>query len=159
MANNQNEFSHKFKKLVGNRAVIVTVVTLLVVTGIVVAATISANRAKKPPVETPVETDNGRGALGGVILCVVVGVVLLGCGVINFLRGRKMKAAKAAEEEAEEVTEETEEISEEIPEEIPEEATEVAEKAAEELTEEEAAAAIMEMMAAIEEEPSSEPTE
>ena len=56
MANNQNEFSHKFKKLVGNRAVIVTVVTLLVVTGIVVAATISANRAKKPPVETPVET-------------------------------------------------------------------------------------------------------
>lgn len=56
MANNQNEFSHKLKKLVGNRAVIVTVVTLLVVTGIVVAATVSANRAKKPPVEDPVVT-------------------------------------------------------------------------------------------------------
>lgn len=52
MANNQNEFSRKLKKLAGNRAVIVTVVTLLVATGIVVAATVSANRAKKPPVET-----------------------------------------------------------------------------------------------------------
>ena len=56
MANNQNEFSHKLKKLVGNRAVIVTVVTLLVVTAVVVAATVSANRAKKPPVETLGET-------------------------------------------------------------------------------------------------------
>ena len=56
MANNQNEFSHKLKKLVGNRAVIVTVVTLLVVTAVVVAATVSANRAKKPPVEDPVVT-------------------------------------------------------------------------------------------------------
>ena len=52
MANNQNEFSRKLKKLAGNRAVIITVVTLLVATGIVVAATVSANRAKKPPVET-----------------------------------------------------------------------------------------------------------
>ena len=56
MANNQNEMSHKLKKLVGNRAVIVTVVTLLVVTAVVVAATVSANRAKKPPVENPAVT-------------------------------------------------------------------------------------------------------
>ena len=56
MANNQNEFSHKLKKLVGNRAVVVTVVTMLVVTGIVVAATVSANRAKKPPVENSTVT-------------------------------------------------------------------------------------------------------
>ena len=56
MANNQTEFSRKLKKLVGNRAVIVTVVTLLVATGIVVAATVSANRAKKPPVDTSAVT-------------------------------------------------------------------------------------------------------
>ena len=56
MESNQNEFSRKLKKLAGNRAVIVTAVTLLVATGIVVAATLSANRAKKPPVETPSTT-------------------------------------------------------------------------------------------------------
>lgn len=56
MANNQTEFSRKLKKLVGNRAIIVTVVTLLVATGIVVAATVSANRAKKPPVDTSAVT-------------------------------------------------------------------------------------------------------
>ena len=48
MANNETEFKSKFKKFCSNRAVIVTLVTLLVATGIVVAATISANRSKKP---------------------------------------------------------------------------------------------------------------
>ena len=48
MANNQNEFAGKMKHFFTNRAVIVTVVTLLVATGIIVAATVSANRAKKP---------------------------------------------------------------------------------------------------------------
>ena len=48
MANNQSDFSRKFKELCRNRAVIVTTVTLLVVVGIAVAATVSANRAKRP---------------------------------------------------------------------------------------------------------------
>lgn len=48
MANNQSDFSRKFRELCRNRAVIVTTVTLLVVAGIVVAATLSANRAKRP---------------------------------------------------------------------------------------------------------------
>ena len=48
MANNQNEFAGKMKHFFTNRAVIVTVVTLLVATGIIIAATVSANRAKKP---------------------------------------------------------------------------------------------------------------
>ena len=48
MANNQSDFSRKFKELFRSRAVIVTTVTLLVVAGIVVAATVSANRAKRP---------------------------------------------------------------------------------------------------------------
>ncbi len=53
MANNQNEFAGKMKQFFTNRAVIVTMVTLLVATGIIIAATVSANRAKKPV------TDNG----------------------------------------------------------------------------------------------------
>ena len=56
MESNQNEFARKMKKLAGNRAVIVTAVTLLVAVGIVVAATLSANRAKKPAVENPSTT-------------------------------------------------------------------------------------------------------
>ena len=48
MANNQNEFAGKMKHFFTNRAVIVTVVTLLVATGIIIAATVSANRAKQP---------------------------------------------------------------------------------------------------------------
>ena len=48
MANNQSEFGRKMKQLAGNRAVVVTVVTLLVVTGVIIAATVSANRAKRP---------------------------------------------------------------------------------------------------------------
>ena len=48
MANNQSDFSRKFRELCRSRAVIVTTVTLLVVVGIVVAATVSANRAKRP---------------------------------------------------------------------------------------------------------------
>lgn len=56
MESNQNEFTRKIKKLVSNRAVVVTAVTLLVVTGIIVAATVSANRAKKPPVSDPTVT-------------------------------------------------------------------------------------------------------
>ena len=59
MASNQNEFTRKMKKLAGNRALVVTAVTLLVVTGIIVAATVSANRAKKPPVEDPATTTAG----------------------------------------------------------------------------------------------------
>ena len=56
MANNETEFSRKMKKLAGNRALVVTAVTLLVVTGVIIAATVSANRAKKPPVEDPTVT-------------------------------------------------------------------------------------------------------
>ena len=48
MASNENEFGRKLKQFITNRAVIVTVVTLLVATGIIIAATVSANRAKKP---------------------------------------------------------------------------------------------------------------
>ncbi len=54
MASNENEFGRKLKRFITNRAVIVTVVTLLVATGIIIAATVSANRAKKP---TPDGTD------------------------------------------------------------------------------------------------------
>lgn len=50
---NETEFSRKMKKLVSNRAVIVTAVTLLVVAGVIVAATVSANRAKKPLPDDP----------------------------------------------------------------------------------------------------------
>ncbi len=48
MANHESEFSAKMKRLCSNRAVIVTVLTLLVATGIIVAVTVSANRAKQP---------------------------------------------------------------------------------------------------------------
>lgn len=48
MATNETEFSRKMKHFFTNRAVIVTAVTLLVATGIIIAATVSANRAKKP---------------------------------------------------------------------------------------------------------------
>ncbi len=48
MANNETEFQRKIKKICKNRAVIVTVVTLLVATGIIIAATIAANRSKQP---------------------------------------------------------------------------------------------------------------
>ena len=57
MATNETEFSRKMKKLVSNRAVIVTAVTLLVVTGVIVAATVSANRARKPLPEDPAVSD------------------------------------------------------------------------------------------------------
>lgn len=52
--NNETEFSRKLKRICTNRAVIVTAVTLLVAAGIIVAATVSANRAKRPvnPVDT-----------------------------------------------------------------------------------------------------------
>jgi murein DD-endopeptidase MepM/ murein hydrolase activator NlpD len=50
---NETEFSRKMKRLAGNRAVIVTAVTLLVVVGVVIAATVSANRAKKPITNDP----------------------------------------------------------------------------------------------------------
>lgn len=48
MATNESEFSSKFKNLCKNRAVIITVVTLLAATLIIVAVTVSANRAKRP---------------------------------------------------------------------------------------------------------------
>ena len=48
MAHNESEFTRKLKKLCSNRAVVVTVVTLLVATGIILAVTISANRAARP---------------------------------------------------------------------------------------------------------------
>ena len=60
MASNQNEFSRKIKKLAGNRAVVVTAVTLLVVTGVIVAATVSANRARKPVTEDPAVTTSEK---------------------------------------------------------------------------------------------------
>lgn len=56
MATNESQFNSKMKEIFSNRAVIVTAVTLLVATGIIIAATVSANRAKKPVTEdtTPV---------------------------------------------------------------------------------------------------------
>lgn len=49
MANyNDSEFKRKLKRLVTNRAVIVTFVTLLAAVGVVVAFTVAANRAKRP---------------------------------------------------------------------------------------------------------------
>ena len=63
MANNQNEFAGKMKQFFTNRAVIVTMVTLVVATGIIIAATVSANRAKQPTVDgTPgITTPVGNG--------------------------------------------------------------------------------------------------
>ena len=54
MANKDMEFFRKMKRIMENRAVIVTVVTVLVATGVIVAATIAANRAKQPTVKDPV---------------------------------------------------------------------------------------------------------
>ena len=48
MENKEIMFSEKLKRFFGSRAVIVTTVTLLVAVGIIIAATVSANRAKKP---------------------------------------------------------------------------------------------------------------
>ena len=48
MAHNESEFTRKLKKLFSNRSVVVTIVTLLVATGIILAVTISANRASRP---------------------------------------------------------------------------------------------------------------
>ena len=48
MASNENQFSSKVKQFFTNRAVVVTAVTLLVATGIIIAATVSANRSKRP---------------------------------------------------------------------------------------------------------------
>ena len=48
MAHNESEFTRKLKKLFSNRSVVVTIVTLLVATGIILAVTISANRAPRP---------------------------------------------------------------------------------------------------------------
>ena len=48
MAHNESEFTRKIKRLCSNRAVVVTIVTLLVATGIILAVTISANRASRP---------------------------------------------------------------------------------------------------------------
>ena len=50
MAHNESEFTRKLKRLCSNRAVVVTVITLLVATGIVLAVTVSANRASRPGV-------------------------------------------------------------------------------------------------------------
>ncbi len=61
MAHNESEFTGKVKKLCSNRAVVVTIVTLLVATGIILAITISANRANRPVPGTNVATDT----LGG----------------------------------------------------------------------------------------------
>lgn len=51
MANKDMEFFRKMKRIMENRAVIVTVVTVLVATGVIIAATVSANRAKQPIVD------------------------------------------------------------------------------------------------------------
>jgi murein DD-endopeptidase MepM/ murein hydrolase activator NlpD len=53
MATNENQFTGKVKDLFRSRGVVVTAVTLLVATGIIIAATVSANRAKKPTGEEP----------------------------------------------------------------------------------------------------------
>ena len=58
MATNETDFNKKLKHFFGNRAVIVTAVTLLVATGILIAATVAANRAKKPAIEGPSVTTN-----------------------------------------------------------------------------------------------------
>ncbi len=56
MANNESDFTAKLKRLCANRAVIVTVLTLLVATLIIVAVTVSANRTKRP---TPADDTTG----------------------------------------------------------------------------------------------------
>ncbi len=59
MANNETEMTRKLKKLFSNRAVIVTIVTLMVATGIILAITISANRASRPTPGNPTGTTAG----------------------------------------------------------------------------------------------------
>ena len=80
---------------------------------------------QNPEEEQPGETDEHKNAaLGGAVMCVLVGVVLFTCGLVNFLRGKKMKAAqKAAEAETAETCEVTEEVCEETAERSAEEET------------------------------------
>ena len=52
MSTNQSEFARKLKRMCQNRAVIVTAITLLAALSVVIAVTVSANRAKRPS-ETP----------------------------------------------------------------------------------------------------------
>ncbi len=73
MANNENDFSSKFKKLCSNRAIIVTVVTLIVATGIILAITISANRANRP---TPSDKETTIGTPSETIAPVVTDPVI-----------------------------------------------------------------------------------
>ena len=47
----ENDFGAKLKKICTNRAVVVTVLTMLVAVAIVVAVTISANRSKQPTID------------------------------------------------------------------------------------------------------------
>ncbi len=56
MATNENQFATKCKRFFANRAVLVTVVTLLVAAGIILAVTISANRSKNPTPVNPGES-------------------------------------------------------------------------------------------------------
>ena len=58
MATNENQFGSKVKEFFSSRAVIVTTVTLLVAVGIIIAATVSANRAKKPVTDDTTPTTN-----------------------------------------------------------------------------------------------------
>jgi len=48
MATNETEFTQKMKRFFTGRAFIVTAVTLLVAVSVIIAATVSANRAKRP---------------------------------------------------------------------------------------------------------------
>ena len=52
MSTNQSEFARKLKSMCRSRAVIVTAITLLAALSVVIAVTVSANRAKHPS-ETP----------------------------------------------------------------------------------------------------------
>ena len=56
MATNETKFNEKMKHFFQSRAVIVTTVTLLAATGIIIAATVSANRAKKPTTDETTPT-------------------------------------------------------------------------------------------------------
>ena len=80
---------------------------------------------QNPEEEQPGETDEHKNAaMGGVVMCILVGVVLFACGLVNFVRGKKMKAAqKAAAAETEEICEATEEVCEETAEKPAEEET------------------------------------
>lgn len=68
MSTNQSEFARKFKKMCQNRAVIVTAITLLAALSVVIAVTVSANRAKRPSDSTDtsvIETDTQSKPSGG----------------------------------------------------------------------------------------------